>query len=43
MDNGHIIKNYSEDKPYPSYLVKGIPDNKILHVVVSCDTSGSVI
>lgn len=38
---GHIIKSYPEDKPFPSYLVLGIVDNKVHHVVVSEDNSGN--
>ncbi|MBQ0155972.1 MAG: DUF4258 domain-containing protein [Bacteroidales bacterium] len=33
---GEIIKQYEEDKPYPSCLILGLSiDDKILHVVVS--------
>jgi hypothetical protein len=38
---GQIIKSYPEDKPFPSYLVLGIIDSKVLHVVVSGDNSGN--
>lgn len=39
LKNGRIIKNYPEDKPFPSYLVLGIANNRILHIVVSSDES----
>lgn len=38
---GQIIKNYPDDKPFPSFLVLGIVDNKVFHVVVSSDNSGN--
>jgi len=38
IKDGQIIKNYSNDKPFPSYLIKAFVDNKMLHVVVSGDT-----
>jgi hypothetical protein len=39
LKNGRIIKSYPEDKPFPSYLVLGIANNRILHIVVSSDES----
>ena len=39
LKNGRIIKSYPEDKPFPSYLVLGIANNRILHLVVSSDES----
>lgn len=41
LKNGRIIKNYPDDKPFPSYLVLGFVDKRILHVVVSRDQSGN--
>jgi len=41
LSNGRIIKNYPDDKPYPSYLVLGFVDKRILHVVVSRDQFGN--
>lgn len=38
---GKVIKSYPEDKPFPSYLVLGIIENIVLHVVVSSDNSGN--
>ena len=33
MDNGLIIREYPEDKPYPSYLILGFIESVPLHVV----------
>ncbi len=33
--NGELIKEYSDDKPYPSILILGYYDNKPVHVVCS--------
>lgn len=36
--NGEIIKQYEDDKPFPSCLILGMSiENKYLHVVVSTD------
>ena len=36
--NGEIIKQYEDDKPFPSCLVLGLSlKNKFLHVVLSTD------
>lgn len=38
ITTGTIIKQYEDDKPFPSYLILGKSKNKRpLHVVVSCD------
>jgi len=38
IKSGEIIKQYENDKPFPSCLILGMPvDNKYLHVVVSQD------
>lgn len=38
IDKGEIIKQYEDDKPFPSCLILGISLNgKYLHVVVSYD------
>lgn len=39
LKNGIVIKSYPEDKPFPSYLVLGEANNRILHIVVSSDDS----
>lgn len=37
--NGEIIKQYEEDKPFPSCLVLGMSvNNKYIHVVVSYES-----
>lgn len=35
--NGEIIEEYTDDQPFPSFLVFGITDNKPLHVVAALD------
>ena len=38
--NGEIIKQYEDDKPFPSCLILGISiNNRYLHIVVSMDNS----
>lgn len=38
IDTGEIIKQYEDDKPFPSYLVLGQNrDGKKMHVVVGCE------
>ena len=32
--SGDIIEEYINDKPYPSYLIHGIVNNKHIHVVL---------
>ena len=39
IETGEIIKQYEDDKPYPSCLILGFSvKSKYIHVVVSCDT-----
>jgi len=33
--NGEIIKEYPNDKPYPSYLLLAMANNEILHIVIA--------
>ena len=35
INNGEIIEQYPDDFPFPSCLIFGKADNKILHVVAS--------
>ena len=35
LSDGEIIKEYLDDKPYPSYLLLGIIKNKPVHIVVA--------
>ena len=38
IETGEIIKQYEDDKPYPSCLMLGFSVNsKYIHIVVSCD------
>jgi hypothetical protein len=34
---GEVIHEYPEDKPYPSYLLLGAQDGRLLHVVAALD------
>ena len=39
IKTGEIIKQYEDDKPYPSCLILGFSvQSKYIHIVVSCDT-----
>lgn len=39
IETGEIIKQYEDDKPYPSCLILGFSvQAKYIHIVVSCDT-----
>lgn len=39
IDTGEIIKQYEDDKPFPSCLILGVAiDGKYIHVVVSHDS-----
>lgn len=39
IDTGEIIKQYEDDKPFPSCLILGMAvNNSYIHVVVSCDS-----
>jgi uncharacterized DUF497 family protein len=35
IENGDVIEEYSNDKPYPSYLIMGTFRGKPLHVVAA--------
>jgi hypothetical protein len=35
IEKGQVIKNYPEDKPYPSWLMIGVLKDKIIHVVIA--------
>lgn len=43
LENGYIIKEYSDDKPYPSYLILGIVKESPLHVVYAANETGEKI
>lgn len=38
LKSGNIIKEYPEDKPYPSFLVLNIVNKRPIHVVASIDS-----
>ena len=40
---GEIIEAYTEDRPFPSYLIYGHGGNKPLHVVLALDESEGII
>ena len=37
IDSGEVIKEYPDDKPYPSKLMLGFPQKKPVHVVLARD------
>jgi hypothetical protein len=37
--NGEIIKEYPDDRPYPSFLILSFVNNRPLHVVVARNTN----
>ncbi|MFB6276097.1 MAG: DUF4258 domain-containing protein [Halothece sp.] len=37
LATGEVIKEYSDDYPYPSYLFLGFVDSRPIHVVVGFD------
>ncbi len=41
LENGEIIFDYSDDKPYPSSLILGYYIQRPLHVVFSLDISSN--
>lgn len=43
MEDGEVIRPYFEDRPFPSALVLGFPENRPIHVVVSFDETAEQI
>ena len=43
IKRGEIIESYSDDKPYPSFLVFGLSKNLPLHVVYARDEENNII
>ena len=41
LKTGKSIKDYPDDKPYPSLLILGFINNRPLHVVLSTDKRGN--
>jgi hypothetical protein len=39
VQNGEIIKEYPDDRPYPSFLILSFVNNRPLHVVVARNTN----
>lgn len=37
LEDGEIIMTYTDDKPYPSYLILGFRNKRPLHLVVAKD------
>ncbi len=35
LNDGEIIKEYLDDKPYPSYLLLGFINNRAIHLVIA--------
>ena len=38
IQEGEIIKSYLDDKPYPSFLILGFCEEKVIHLVVAKNT-----
>lgn len=38
VDTGEIIKDYADDRPFPSRLILGKRENRPIHVVAADDT-----
>lgn len=38
VENGEVVQNYPEDKPYPSKLMLKIINKRPIHVVIAFDT-----
>lgn len=43
VENGEIIEEYPDDKPYPSFLVLNFIKGKPIHVVFSFDNDNETI
>ena len=41
LETGELLKEYPEDKPYPSFLILGFINDRPLHVVASIDKPGN--
>ena len=37
LNNGEVIREYADDKPYPSFLLLGFIDHRPLHLLVAKD------
>lgn len=43
VKNGEIIVEYKDDKPYPSFLMLNMINNKPIHVLIAKDEKGNCI
>lgn len=43
LTSGERIRDYVEDKPFPSALFLGYHQNKALHVIASCDEAAKEV
>jgi len=43
IDHGEVIKEYPDDKPYPSKLVLGFPKKRPIHVVLAYNTENETL
>lgn len=43
IDNGRIIKQYEDDKPFPSCLISGYSGKRPIHIVVGTDGETSYL
>lgn len=42
LNTGVIIREYPEDKPYPSFLILGFRDRTPLHIVYAVNEVGKI-
>jgi len=43
LETGEVIQTYDYDKPFPSALMLGFPEERPIHVVVSFDEQAQII
>jgi len=43
LDDGEVIAEYPDDRPYPSYLMLGIVNQRPIHTVVAGDVETQTI
>ncbi len=42
VESGEVIEDYPDDKPFPSRLIFGTPQNRTLHVVAADETDSDI-
>jgi len=42
LNTGEVIREYKDDKPYPSFLILGFTDNRPLHLLVAQDSDTGI-